>query len=262
MLARCEGIAVGFPENVLARDEKVVRSLHPHGWTILGPVLIGVILLAAGIAVARFTGPDQDVMQWIVVGVLAILAVPLVLVPMLSWRTTHYVITTHRVMIRQGILSKSGKDITLSKITDVSFEQSVLDRLINSGTLRVESAGDSPNEMFRNIPKSNEVQQVINRLIDEDANRRSALIHERIRRADGVFDQDRDERRAAPAPVEGVGPAGDGEPVPGMPGSDGDGRAATGAHSSLETPTPGASGSLSSASGGTPTEPESRPRTD
>ena len=82
--------------------------------------------------------------------------------------------TTHRVMVRKGVISKSGKDITLSKITDVSFHQSAIDRMIRSGSLTIESAGDSPNEQFANIPRSNEVQQLINQLVDEDSRRRAA----------------------------------------------------------------------------------------
>jgi uncharacterized membrane protein YdbT with pleckstrin-like domain len=83
-------------------------------------------------------------------------------------------------MVRKGILSKSGKDITLSKITDVSFAQTVLDRMVGSGTLSIESAGDSPNEDFHAIPRSDRVQQLINRLIDEDANRRAQRIVTRV----------------------------------------------------------------------------------
>ena len=103
-----------------------------------------------------------------------LVAIPAVVVPYLRWRTTHYVITTHRVMVRRGILTKNGKDITLSKITDVSFQQTLLDRIIRSGSLHIESAGDSPDENLTNIPRSNEVQQLINRLIDEDDLRRRA----------------------------------------------------------------------------------------
>lgn len=75
-------------------------------------------------------------------------------------------------MLRQGIMNKSGKDITLSKITDVSYYRRMLDRMVASGTLSIESAGNSPNELFRAIPHSDRVQQLINRLIDEDANKR------------------------------------------------------------------------------------------
>jgi hypothetical protein len=46
-----------------------------------------------------------------------------VLLPLLRWRTTHYVITTHRLLFRDGILARRGRDLALSRITDVSFAQ-------------------------------------------------------------------------------------------------------------------------------------------
>lgn len=169
---------MGFPENVLARGEKVEKSLHPHWLTVALPTVVAVMLLAIGVAVAALTPDDRtgNTIQWVVVAIIVLAAIPLVLVPFLRWRTTHYVITSHRVMVRRGILTKSGKDITLSKITDVSFEQTLLDRIINAGSLRIESAGDSPDEMLRNIPHSNVAQQLINRLIDEDDLRRRRAV--------------------------------------------------------------------------------------
>ena len=126
--------------------------------------------LAAAVVVARVTPDDEpgNRIQWVAVALLVLIAIPAVVVPILRWRTTHYVITTHRVMVRRGVLTKSGKDITLSKITDVSFQRTVLDRMIGSGSLHIESAGDSPDEDLHNIPRSNVVQQLINRLVDED----------------------------------------------------------------------------------------------
>ncbi len=179
---------MGFPENVLTPGEQVALDLHPHPMTVAVPAVLGVVLVGVAEAVAYVTPDDAtgNRIQWIAVIVIVLAAIPLVLFPFLAWRTTHYVVTTHRVMVRKGILSKSGKDITLSKITDVSFHQSLLDRLIRSGTLNIESAGDSPNEQFRNIPRSNLVQQLINQLVDEDANRRSMVIQERLAvRAEG-----------------------------------------------------------------------------
>jgi uncharacterized membrane protein YdbT with pleckstrin-like domain len=171
---------VGFPQNVLARGEKVEKSLHPHWWTFMGPIVGGLGVLATALVVGWATPDDRtgNLIQWIVAGVVVVVGIPLVLVPVLRWRTTHYVVTSHRVMVRRGILSKSGKDITLSKITDVSFEQTLLDRIINAGSLRIESAGDSPDELLHNIPQSNVVQQLINRLIDEDDLRRRRAAYE------------------------------------------------------------------------------------
>jgi uncharacterized membrane protein YdbT with pleckstrin-like domain len=186
---------MGFPENVLTSGEKVERDLHPHWQVVVGPTVIGLILAAAAIYIAYITPDDTtgNWIQWISVGVAVLLGIPLVIVPFLRWRTTRYVITTHRVMLRQGIVNKSGKDITLSKITDVSYERRMLDRMVGSGTLSIESAGDSPNELFRAIPHSDHVQQLINRLIDEDANKRAQRM---VARATG----EPDERRESPAP--------------------------------------------------------------
>jgi len=165
---------VGFPENVLARGERVERDLHPHWLTVVVPTLLGLLLSAACVWIAVVTPDDEtgNRIQWVAVAVLVLVAIPAVVVPYLRWRTTHYVVTSHRVMVRRGILTKTGKDITLSKITDVSFQQTLLDRMIGSGSLHIESAGDSPDEDLANIPHSNEVQQLVNRLIDEDDLRR------------------------------------------------------------------------------------------
>ena len=166
---------MGFPENVLTSGERVELDMRPHWREVFASVLIGLILLAVMIYVAWLTPDDTtgNWIQWIAVAIGVLIAVFLVVMPILRWLTTRYVATTHRVLVRRGIVTRTGKDITLSKITDVSFERTLLDRLTGSGTLRIESAGDSPDETFRAIPRSDRVQQVINRLIDEDANRRA-----------------------------------------------------------------------------------------
>ena len=164
---------MGFPENVLANEERVVRHLHPHWLSVATPAAVAGVLVVVAVVVAVVT-PDTgtgDVIQWIAVGV-AVVAALAVLPALVRWRSTNYVITTHRVMVRRGVLTKSGKDITLSKITDVSFRQSLLDRMIGAGSLHIESAGDSPDEDLASVPNSDEVQQLINRLIDEDDLRR------------------------------------------------------------------------------------------
>jgi uncharacterized membrane protein YdbT with pleckstrin-like domain len=166
---------MGFPENVLTSGERVELTMRPHWREVFAAVLFGLLLLAVLIYVAWLTPDDTtgNWLQWVAVGLGVLIAVFLVIMPILRWLTTRYVVTTHRVLVRRGVVTKTGKDITLSKITDVSFERTLLDRLTGSGTLRIESAGDSPDETFRAIPRSDRVQQVINRLIDEDANQRA-----------------------------------------------------------------------------------------
>lgn len=170
---------MGYPENVLAPGEDVVKHLHPHWLTVAFPtVLLVVVVGAASFGVAVIPAGDaQMILRIIVLALAVVLLVALVLVPFIKWRTTHYVITTHRVMVRRGVLTRTGKDVALSKITDVSFSQTLWERIIGSGTLNVESAGDSADEVLHNIPHSNDVQQLINHLVEEDQNRRSAQFY-------------------------------------------------------------------------------------
>ena len=166
---------MAYPDKLLAEDEEVVRHLHPHWLTLFWPVVWFLVLVGGasfGMALIP-AGRQQGVVRMLILAVALILLLTVVLVPVLRWRTTHYVITTHRLLFREGILSRRGRDIGLSRITDVSYRQSLWDRIINSGTLTIESAGESGATVLKQIPDSEGVQQLLNLMIEEDADRRA-----------------------------------------------------------------------------------------
>ena len=169
-----------YPEKILADDEKVVAQLHPH-WITLVPATLWFVLICglAGVGIAfapdHGTAREAVLIAIIVVGVL--LLSWLSLAPWTRWRTTHYVFTTHRVLIRRGILRHTGRDIALQRINDVSFSQSLLDRIVGAGTLVIESAGEQGQETLVNIPDSDEQQQLLNKLIEQDGDRRARLAY-------------------------------------------------------------------------------------
>ncbi|MBB3084790.1 PH domain-containing protein [Geodermatophilus sabuli] len=164
-----------YPDKLLADDEEVVRHLHPHWLTISWPIVAFLLVVGAATFAAALVpdGAQQGAVRMAIAGVALALLAWSVLVPLLRWRTTHYVITTHRLLFRQGVLARSGRDIGLSRITDVSYRQTLWERLINSGTLTIESAGDSGATVLRRIPDSDGVQQLLNHMMEEDADRRA-----------------------------------------------------------------------------------------
>jgi uncharacterized membrane protein YdbT with pleckstrin-like domain len=166
---------VPYPDKLLADDEEVVRHLHPHWLTLFWPVVRFLLIVgAASFGTALIpVGPQQGIIRMVVLGVAVALLLVFVAMPLLRWRTTHYVITTHRLLFREGILSRRGRDIGLSRITDVSYRQSLWDRIINSGTITIESAGDSGATVLERIPDSEGVQQLLNYMVEEDADRRA-----------------------------------------------------------------------------------------
>ena len=168
-------VAVPYPDKLMADDEEVVRHLHPHWLTLFWPVVWFLLVVgAASFGAALVSQTSQPgVLRLVIAAVAVMLVLTFCLVPLLRWRTTHYVITTHRLLFRAGILSRRGRDIGLARITDVSYSQTLWERLIGSGTLTIESAGDSGATILREIPDSDGVQQLLNHMIEEDADRRA-----------------------------------------------------------------------------------------
>lgn len=166
---------MSYPEQLLAADEKVVKHLHPHWITLVGPVfLLLVVVAGTSFAVAAIpAGAAQTWIRLVLLVVAGIILVVFTLVPVLRWLTTHYVITSHRVMFRIGVLNRQGKDVAFPRITDVAYKQSLWDRIVNAGTLTIESAGEGPAQVLDNVPNSDRIQQLINRLVEEDADRRA-----------------------------------------------------------------------------------------
>jgi uncharacterized membrane protein YdbT with pleckstrin-like domain len=128
-----------------------------------------VLLLILSSAVAAFVAAVVDRQDWgtaKTVVQLVILAIWLLLVcwltvwPFLNWLTTHFVITDRRVMFRHGLLTRTGIDIPLARINSVEFRHGLLDRMLRTGTLIIESASQDPLE-FDAIPQVEKVHSLL-----------------------------------------------------------------------------------------------------
>ena len=168
-------LPVAYPDSLLADDERVVKHLHPHWITLLVPTVLLVVIVGLGSFLAAIVpgGSAQGILRIVIAAVAVLAVIVVVLVPYLRWRTTHYVLTTHRLMTRLGILNHTGRDVPLNRINNAMYEQSFWERIINSGTLVVESAGEDGQQVFRNIPDADQTQQLINRLVEGDHDRRT-----------------------------------------------------------------------------------------
>jgi uncharacterized membrane protein YdbT with pleckstrin-like domain len=165
---------MGYPRRLLNADEEIVFDLRPHWKALVQPaVLAPLIVGAAAFLMARV--PEGDLRGWLRLGISATAVALLVaycVVPLLRWLTTHFVVTTRRVIMRSGVLSRAGRDLPLFRINDVTFEHSFVERLLGAGTLIVESAGERGQVTLTDIPHPEEVQREVYRLIELDDLRR------------------------------------------------------------------------------------------
>lgn len=158
-----------FPRRLLGEGEEVVLDLHPH-WKRLA-VPAALVPITAGVATyVVFVLPSGSFQT---AGRLAIIAVALAVLlrfsvwPWLRWLTTRYVLTTDRVVIRQGVFGRSGRDIPLTRVNDVSFRHSLLERMLGCGTLTIESAGEHGQVVLPEVPRVEHVQREVYRCVEE-----------------------------------------------------------------------------------------------
>jgi uncharacterized membrane protein YdbT with pleckstrin-like domain len=157
----------------LTDDEYLVLRVHPHWKTLIRPVSVAVIVVVVAL-VAEVMIPSGSAapLARLVIGAVTILAVMLwLIVPVLRWRTTTYELTTRRLRMRDGIIARHGRDIPLARINDVSFTKGLLDRLLGSGRLVVESAGEHGQILLNDIPRVEFTQATLFRLVEEEQRR-------------------------------------------------------------------------------------------
>jgi uncharacterized membrane protein YdbT with pleckstrin-like domain len=160
--------AMGFPRKYLHEGEEIVLDRRPHKITLAVPVLLGfvacVALIVRGLTVDG-NGPVAMITTWLPIAVV-VLAALLFLQRWTRWRTTHFVLTTDRLIYRSGVLAKNGREIPLERINDISFKQTIWERMIRAGDLLIESGGEQGQQRFSNVKDPFDVQNQIYRQLE------------------------------------------------------------------------------------------------
>jgi membrane protein YdbS with pleckstrin-like domain len=151
---------MAYPERLLTDDETIVVQFRPH-WRML---FIPILWIAAGIVAVWLVyrvPPDNGTIDLITSGVVFAALIPAAIIPLIAWWFTGYILTSERLITRNGILSRSGIEIPLENVNNVMFSQTLLERVLKSGDLLVESAGESGQSRFSDIPNPEEFQSLL-----------------------------------------------------------------------------------------------------
>lgn len=156
---------MGYPDSVLATEELVVLHRHPHWKRLFGPVLLLILSSAiaafvSAVVASQNWGNGKTVVELVILAVWLLIVGWSTVYPFLNWLTTHFVITDRRVMFRHGLLTRTGIDIPLARINSVEFRHGLLDRMLRTGTLIIESASQDPLE-FDAIPQVERVHSLL-----------------------------------------------------------------------------------------------------
>jgi uncharacterized membrane protein YdbT with pleckstrin-like domain len=156
---------VRYPDAVLHEDEEVLVHCHPHWSTVFWPVT-GVLTVVGTASFATAAVPPGAAQGDVRLGVLGVGAVLVLLLarPLLRWAATHVVLTDRRVLQRRGLLGRRGRDLTLGRVTGVSFAQKPVERVLGAGTLVLEVAGAPRPAVLRHVPRVEVVHGLVEAL--------------------------------------------------------------------------------------------------
>jgi len=132
------------------------------------PVVVGV---ASYLIFLVPSGSVRTPLRWAIVVAALLVLLRWAVWRFLVWTTTRYVLTNRRVVIRTGVVSRSGRDIPLSRVNDVSFQHGIIDRVLRCGTLTIESAGEHGQVVLPEVPTVEMVQREVLRRAEDEARR-------------------------------------------------------------------------------------------
>lgn len=157
----------GLRTNTGSAAERTLLTMRTHPKVLFGPTLVGLVMVAGSFACVTYVPRDlADGKAWWAGSLLCLLgALILAGVPVLRWWAERYVLTTHRVKTKKGIIWISGRAIAISRITDVNYEQGLLDRIFGCGTLVITEPSSRDGVKFKDIPRVNAVKEKIHDLM-------------------------------------------------------------------------------------------------
>lgn len=127
-----------YANGILAPGEKVVYEGRMTRLIFVWPGITLFLGLILGVAIP---------LVGLIVAALALIWGGVVY---LEWISSEYAITNRRVILKTGVISRRTFEMRLEKIESISFNQGIMERLLNYGNITITGTGDTSQE-FRNL---------------------------------------------------------------------------------------------------------------
>ncbi len=154
-----------FPRRLLNDYETITLDLHPHWWffgpsagSVLGSMFIALLIKA------QLSGWLETSLVYLAFAAIVVTSAWLIM-NLIKWRTTYFVVTSHRLIYRQGVVARNGVEIPLERVSNVNFKQTIFERFLGVGDLLIESGGKDGQQTFSDISQPEKVQNIIHSTI-------------------------------------------------------------------------------------------------
>ncbi len=124
----------------LLPHERQVITVHQHPAVLIRPIFEVLVGLAIAGWLSNSVAHGNGTVI-LVIWVLWALVLLRLLVKVFEWSQNYFVVTSQRMLLATGVLTRKVNMLPLSKVTDMSFQRTPLGRILGFGQFVVESAG-------------------------------------------------------------------------------------------------------------------------
>jgi uncharacterized membrane protein YdbT with pleckstrin-like domain len=124
----------------LLPHEQQVITVRKHPAVLIAPIALTLAGLIAAVVLSDTVLAHQSSLVLIVWAAWAILGLYLIWKTAL-WAVDYFVVTSHRMLLATGLITRKVAMMPLVKVTDMSFKRSFFGRIFGYGEFILESAG-------------------------------------------------------------------------------------------------------------------------
>ncbi|MFA5803121.1 MAG: PH domain-containing protein [Melioribacteraceae bacterium] len=140
----------------LRKDEQILFETHKHWYVLLLPLIITLILIALSVYIYT----KLEMIQWwhFIVPVFAFFYF---IYKYYSWKFDLWVVTNYRVIDEFGVMSINSKESPIDKINNVSYQQSLLGRIMGFGDVQIQTAAEMGETSYANISRPQQLKEAL-----------------------------------------------------------------------------------------------------
>jgi uncharacterized membrane protein YdbT with pleckstrin-like domain len=141
----------------LLSGERAIAGVRQSSLVLIPTIFTSLVALVVVAVIIHFVpgkvfGHSTDSVRTGVILIAILIALGAVALELLQWRAATYTLTTHRVIMTKGIVSRSTESISLDRIQDTVVRRNLWQRLLGCGDIEIESAGRDGLELLHQIP--------------------------------------------------------------------------------------------------------------
>lgn len=156
---------MGYIEKNLVPGEKVLYKTRIHWIVLVRPLLFGLLLGAAGVALlitdsyARLQGIQHQAMT---IGATALLVFGGIVIGagLMRRSATEVAVSNKRVLIKTGLYSRRSIEVMLPKVESIAVDEPALGRMVGYGSVTIRGTGGT-FETFHLIAHPNEFRRQV-----------------------------------------------------------------------------------------------------